>query len=366
MSEIFNNKRSVASYMESSPPLFFGDAPGLFNTVNKPYPKIWALYKTMKSLDWSEDEFDFTQCNLDFKNCSKSVYDMMIRTLAWQWEADSVVSRAIAPVLAPFITDSSLWAAWQRISDNEVIHAATYSEIVRMSFDNPEKVFADILGVKESIARMDVVNTVFDELFTASHSYALSQEYTDDLYDRLFMGVVALYLVERVQFMASFSITFAICSTNLFQPIGKAIQKIAQDELEVHSELDKEVIRVELGTDRGRAGYLRCKPKIKVLCDAVVESEMAWIEYLFSEGRELVGVTQTTVSAWVLFNAKEVYNFLDIESTHKFPKTNPMPFMENWINIGNTQSAPQEQNNNQYKVNSVTRDDTTTSFDVDF
>lgn len=352
--------------MEMKPPLFFGEEPGLFNTVNKPYPKIWTLYKTMKSLDWSEDEFDFSQCNIDFKTCSKSVYDMMIRTLAWQWSADSGASRSIAPVLAPFITDSSLWAAWQRISDNEVIHAATYSEIVRMSFDDPERVFADVLSVKDSIVRMDVVNNVFSKLYTTSHQYALDGKLTDEVYDDLFMAVVALLLLERVQFMASFSITFAICSTNLFQSIGKAVQKIAQDELEVHSELDKEVIRVELATERGKSAYLRLKPRITELAEEVINAELEWIEYLFSEGRELVGVNASTVSAWVLFNAKEVYKFLDIESIHKFPKTNPMPFMENWISISKTQAAPQEQNGVQYKVNSIVRDDAAVSFESDF
>jgi ribonucleoside-diphosphate reductase beta chain len=364
--KVFNEKKTIASYMEARPPLFFGEAQGLFNTVNKPYPKIWSLYKEMKSLDWSEDEFDFSQCNIDFKTCSKSVYDMMIRTLAWQWEADSVASRSIAPVLAPFISDSSLWAAWQRVSDNEVIHAATYSEIVRMSFDDPEKVFSDVLSVKDSILRMDGVNAVFSKLYVTSHIYALSEELTDEVYDDLFMAVVALLLLERVQFMASFSITFAICSTNIFQSIGKAVQKIAQDELEIHSELDKEVLRVELSTERGRAAYLRLKPRIRALAEEVINSELKWIEYLFSEGRELVGVNAQTVSAWVLFNAKEVYKFLDIESEHKFPKTNPMPFMENWISISKTQAAPQEQNGVQYKVNSIVRDDSKTTFDTDF
>jgi len=366
MNLVFNENKKSSQYMEKQHPLFFGDLPGLFDTVNKTYPKIWSLYKTMKSLDWSEDEFDYTQCNTDFKNCPKSVYDMMIRTLAWQWEADSVASRSIAPVLAPFITDSSLWAAWQRISDNEIIHSATYSEIVRISFDNPEKVLSDILSVKESIVRMHSVNEVFSELSVASHKYALNQITADEAYDKLLLGVVALYLLERIQFMASFAITFTICSTNLFQPIGKAVQKIAQDELEVHAELDKEVIKIELATARGLDSYKRQKDKIKALCDEVINSEMAWSDYLFSEGRELVGTNSQTIKNWVLFNAREVYKFLDVETNFKFPAKNPMPHVEDWINIGNSQAAPQEQDNNAYKVNVVHRDDIKTSFEVDF
>lgn len=365
MTKTFNVGKTAEQYKEKSP-LFMGADPGLFDTVNKHYPKIWNIYKKMKSLDWSEDEFDYTQCNIDFKNCPKSVYEMMIRTLAWQWEADSVASRSIAPVLAPFITDSSLWAAWQRVSDNEVVHAATYSEIVRMSFDDPENVLKDILSVKESVTRLTCIKGVFDEAHKASHEYALGQISKEEAYDKLFMTVVALLLLERIQFMASFAITFTICSSNLFQPIGKAVQKIAQDELEVHVELDKEVLREELLTARGKDSYLRQKEKIKELCDEVVRSEMDWSDYLFSEGRELVGVTAAIIKNWVLFNARDVYKFLDIESDLKFPKINPMPHMEDWINISKTQAAPQEQDSNQYKVNSIVRDDSASSFDADF
>jgi ribonucleoside-diphosphate reductase beta chain len=362
---VFNTEKTVADY-QAGQPLFFGKSPGLFDTIHKPYPKIWEYYKIMKSLDWDEDEFDYSICNLEFKTCPKSVADMMIRTLAWQWEADSVASRAIAPVLAPFISDSSLWAAWQRISDNEVVHASTYSTIVRMSFDDPSKVLSDILAVKESIARMNTVNAALGRLYTLSHKYALGQVTAEEIYDDVLLGIIALYLLERIQFMASFSITFTICSTNLFQPIGKAVQKIAQDELEIHAELDREVIRIERLTQRGADAFARLKPMIKQLCDEVVNTELAWTDYLFSEGRELVGTNARTVKQFVLYNARDVYKFLGVESEHKFPTKNPMPHVEDWIDISKTQAAPQEQDANQYKLNTIVRDDSSVTFDIDF
>lgn len=365
MRKIFNSEKTPEQYKEKSS-LFFGEDPGLFDTVNKHYPKIWSIYKEMKSLDWSEDEFDYTQCNLDFKNCSKPVHDMMIRTLAWQWEADSIASRNIAPLLAPFITDSSLWAAWQRISDNEVVHAATYSEIVRMSFDNPEDVLKDILSVKESLVRLEHIKQIFDDLYIVSHKYALCLMSADEAYDYLFMGIVALYMLERIQFMASFSITFTICSTGIFQPIGKAVQKIVQDELEVHVELDKEVLRIELQTVRGKEAYERLKPKIQKLFDDVIVTELTWTDYIFSDGRELVGANAASVKSWVMFSAAPVHKFLNLDSVYKFPKHNPMSHLEDWINISKTQSAPQEQDNNQYKVGTIIRDDVQSSFIVDF
>ena len=259
--KILNSGKTVEQYRNAT--LILGEEPGLFDTIHKNYPKIWDLYKEMKSLDWSEDEFDYKQCNLDFKNCPKEISDMMIKTLVWQWEADSVASRAIITLLAPFITSSELWAAWQRISDNEVVHAATYSEIVRMSFDNPHEVLGEILSIKETLSRLEGVGKVFSETYELAHKYSLGMVKNDqDLYNSVYLTIATLLMLERIQFMASFAITFTICGTGLFQPIGKAVQKIAQDELEVHCELDKEVIKEERKTERGKIAQIAMADRI--------------------------------------------------------------------------------------------------------
>lgn len=675
-----------------TPSLFLGQAPGLVDTVNKKYPKIFEIYKAMKDLDWAEDEFDYSPCNTEFKTCSKATYEMMIKTLAWQWEADSIASRSIAPIVAPFVSSSELWIAWQRISDNECfvdgteiltpngwvdfadltmdnkvaqynldgtvdfvhplkiidkqysgdvyefttdkghiqqtvtpnhrmyirenknmkhtiayasddsmntfgsgvgksfvtggllkgkinelspidrfiiaaqadgsiserytgekigtipiwftfskqrkierllwicedanidlieltgsesidnkqaqrrfkanvpvkykeymknftlfnlsdkssvwcreflyevgqwdghitknttilvttnkavaefcqavaacagykthfrenedtrsdtfnntfritwkdqdyhsfhnstrriqyyegrvrcvsvdsgliivrykgavsvsgnsVHALTYSEIVRNSFDNPDDVLDEVLRIEQSFDRLEGVSKIFAEAFTIGHRYALGEMDNDEtVYDAAFMLTVALLILERLQFMASFAVTFAICDSGMFQPIGKAVQKIAQDELEIHVELDKAVIRNEMKTERGRASYERNKDRIKSLIDEVVGSEFKWIEYLFSEGRELVGLNEQVLKQWTLFCARDVYNFMDVKSEHTLPRQNPLRFMANWLDISKTQSSPQEQENNQYKMGIISRNDRGKVYETDF
>jgi ribonucleoside-diphosphate reductase beta chain len=350
------------------PLLLLGQRPGLFDTVNRHYPAIWALYKAQKSLDWDENEFDYASCNADFKSCSRSTYDMMIKTLAWQWEADSVASRAIAPVLAPFITSSELWACWQRISDNEVVHAATYSEIVRNSFDDPSVILEEILRVQQAHERLGEVAKAFAAGYETSHRYALGQVQNDQTtYNTVFTTLVALFCMERIQFMASFAVTFAICDTGLFQPIGKAIQKIAQDELEIHAELDRAVLLNELQTERGQAAFAQCRSQIEAMIDEVIGSELRWIDYLFSEGRELVGVNADRLSAWTLYCAKDVYQTLGLEAAkYTLPASNPLKFMEKWLNISKTQASPQEQDIAAYKVGVMRRNDADVVFDDDF
>lgn len=350
------------------PLLLLGQRPGLFDTVNRHYPEIWKLYKAQKSLDWDENEFNYSSCNADFKSCSRATYDMMIKTLAWQWEADSVASRAIAPVLAPFITSSELWAAWQRISDNEVVHAATYSEIVRNSFDDPAVILDEILRVQQAHERLECVSRAFAEGYEASHKYAIGLLPNDQAtYNAVFMTVIALFCMERIQFMASFAVTFAICDAGLFQPIGKAIQKIAQDELEIHAELDRAVLLNELGTERGKTAFAQCREQIERMIEEVIDSELRWIDYLFSEGRELVGMNAERLSAWTLYCARDVYQTLNLSTDkHALPAVNPLKFMEKWLNISGTQASPQEQDIAAYKVGVMRRTDKDLVFDDDF
>lgn len=348
--------------------LFLGkEDMGVFDTINKQHPEIWECYNVMRSLDWDANEFNYSSCNVEFKTCGKSVYDMMIKTLMWQWEADSIASRSIAPIVAPFVTSSELWAAWQRISDNEVVHATTYSEIVRNSFDDPNEVLGDVLKVTQALSRLETISKVFTKAYETSHKYALRLvPNNQETYNAIFMFTVALLALERIQFMSSFAVTFAICDTGLFQPIGKAIQKIAQDELEVHVRLDKAVLATEMHTERGKLAFEQNRDEIKNIIDEVVNSELVWVDYLFSEGRELVGMNAEKLKQWVLFNAKDVYYFFNIESEHKLPKTNPLKFMENWLDISKTQPAPQEQDIGMYRLGIMRRDDDNEVFDTEF
>ena len=85
--------------------LFLGQSGGLLDSINRPYPELFAMYKKMLSLRWDENEFDYVSCNSEFKTCSRGMYDAMIYNLAYQWEADTVASKSIVPILAPFAVD---------------------------------------------------------------------------------------------------------------------------------------------------------------------------------------------------------------------------------------------------------------------
>lgn len=367
---VFNTEKTDYGKNRS---LFFGQPPGLFDTIHRNFPEIWEIYKNMKSLDWDELEFGFASCNTEFKTRPQSIVRKMIMTLAWQWEADSVASRTLLPILAPFISAPELQAAAGRITDNEVLHATTYSEIVRLSFDDPEQVLKEVLEVKQAMQRLELVNEAIDRLYRYSHEYALGLRKDDDeTYDAILLFVVAMLLLERVQFMASFAVTFAIGEIGAFMPIAKAVQKICQDEYEVHVALDKAILRNELKTERGRLAFERIRPTVIKMIEQCVETELMWVDKIHEEdekypgaSEELPGVTPTMLKNWVYTSIADVCQFMRIKSPYPIPKMG-LPYMARWVDISKTQASPQEQENGQYKVNVIQRNDEGKSFGVDF
>lgn len=370
MSSIFNKTKTVEQYADKA--VFLGEDKGLLNTVHKHFPKIWSSYKQMKGLDWDELEFSFSRCLNEFKTCDKDVADMMIKTLAWQWEADSIAATSPIYLVAPFNPCIEVWEAEVAITANEMVHANTYSEIVRMSFEDPEEVLGQILADQESMERVATIEAYLDEFaqFSLAYKNNPTQFTRKQTISNLMKFYYAMLLLERIQFMASFAITFTICKSGLFNAIGQAVKKIAQDELEVHVDYRKEVFNELRNIDNEEFNgeiFKEIKPHLKDMLASVIKTEIDWTYYLFS-GRSLVGINADMVRDWVLFNSKDVIKFTeltyaDFDQSYKFPAKNPIPHLEEWFNMNMAQGSPQEQQLPNYKLNSVVRDDEGLTFD---
>lgn len=373
MHEIFNTTKTVEEYSEKK--IFLSGEPGLIDTIHKRFPKIWDLYKEMKSLDWSEDEFNYSKCFIDFKNVDKDTSEMMLETIMWQWEADSIASRFPLVLISPFQPCTEVVEAEQAIMTNELVHANTYSEIIRMSFENPQEVLQKMLAKSATFKRLELVNNTLEDFknFSAyvnlyGKDGALVSISDEEIYANLIKFYFTMLLLERIQFMASFAITFTICKSGPFQPIGQSVKKIAQDELEVHSEYRKEVLTELIALDKAQySGQIleKLKPALSSLFKEVIESEMDWADRLF-DGRTLIGTNKELIKEWTLYNAKEVHRFIGFtkdDVSFTYPRHNPMPFLEDWFNMNNNQAAPQEQDIAAYKVKVISHDDEDKTFD---
>lgn len=337
-------------------PLFLGQDSGLYDSIHVKHPKLFELYKLQKSIDWDEGEIDLAQSRTDLEVCDKSTYDLMVKTLAYQWSLDSCACQAIAPLLAPFVSNSEYWAMIMKQSEIEVLHALTYSEIVRQCVKNPKDVFKEAMHNENILYRSKAVVEVFDELKEYSAKYTLGLVEDDlELRKVLVKALVALYALEGIEFMASFAVTFGLAEQQLFLGVAQLVQKIMSDE-QLHVMMDRETVDIVMQDPKWVEAYNEVKPEIKTLLDEVVKQELDWNNYLFSEGRRVVGLTKDLLNEWVLFRSEPIYKHLGIEYDFASVNESPLPWMANWMDIDSQSNANQEQSNNNYRLN-VTVDD---------
>lgn len=360
--KIFNFQKT--DYTE--PSLFFGQARGLFDTINQHYPTLKRLYSRLKVLDWGETEFPFTQCNLEFKRMAPELARPMIVQLGWQWETDSIAARTVTPVMANFLTDDTAFRLYQRIGDNETVHAATYAEIVRFSFDNPTDVMNNVLGISESAQRLETVSKVFAEAYKVGLELSLGIRQRDqETFNVFFMFVVALFLMERVQFMISFGITFTYAQHSHFLPIGKAVQKICQDEYEIHALAGATIYNLLMDTGEGITANFQCSSVIRKMFDEVVAVEQKWMPFLLAGNEDLFGVTLRDYRNWGYYCAGDAASLLGIKPDFEVPKQLPIDFLKEWININSIQASLQEEKNGAYMLGAVVRDDMGKTFSIE-
>ncbi|MCY1291037.1 Ribonucleoside-diphosphate reductase 1 subunit beta [compost metagenome] len=347
--------------------LFLGQQAGLLDTVNSHHPELWDYYRSLRGLDWDTHEFDFSPCLLEFKNADPGIAQAMIQNLGWQWEGDSVAANSIMAVMCHFVTDSGLKTVWDQIVANENLHATTYSEIVRYSFDSPNNVLSEVLGVKESLARMEMIGKVMGEsrMVGLKVSMGLIPRDSKEAYRAAFMFTVALFMLERVGFMGSFAVTGAIAQTGQFMPICKAVQRIAQDEAEVHVNVGRYVLTHELSTPRGRECWKENRQVIDDMLMEVRASEMRWRNFQRDSGSVVPGVGWDEIGSYISFNVADACDVLERPVDFKAPLDNPLLYMGKWLDVSATQASPQEQDNGQYRVNVVKHDDDGRIFDFD-
>jgi len=338
-------------------PLFLGEDLGLHDTMNRPYPELFDLFKTLKSLDWAEDEIDLSQSRMDFMECDAASYDVMIKTLAWQYEADSVASRSIISLFAPFITNSDLNQLMLRWSDNEALHATTYSEIVRQCISNPDEIFEEITKNKNITERSGKIVESFNNLKTLGAVYTLNKNAVpvEEIMKTILKALVSLYCLESMEFMPSFACTFALAERELFLSAASLVQKIMIDET-IHTKFGEAILNILLKDPKWLKVYNSIKHEVKDIVDSIFYQELSWSRYIFSEGRSIVGLNTPLLEDRVKYVSAPTYNFLDLDMPFEEVLENPLPWMDDWLDIDSQQTAAQETDLNNYRLNSVIKD----------
>lgn len=351
-----NNK----GYVSKKYPLFLGDALGLFDTVNITYPQIEELYQKQVSQIWNEAEIDLTQDRMDMLNLPKEVVDLMVKTISWQHLADSVAAKSIAGLLIPHCTNSELEGMLTVQSFFECIHSRTYSHIVKQTFVDPNVMLDQTYNDVGVLLRSKAIVDAFDALESLPKTASRKEKQR-----ALIKAFAALFALEAIAFMSSFAVTFAIVETDVFQGIGSLVALITRDEV-LHTRMDYTVLDCLLKDGEWVAVAAECREDVKKILDSVVEQELKWADYLFSEGRQVVGLNAELLKEYTQHMAKPVYDFIGIDFDFKVVEENPLPYMNKYIDPSQMQSAAQEIQLTSYNVGAIVNDTADIDLSFDF
>lgn len=340
---IFNRDRTYTDYQR----MYFNQNHGLIDSINVQHEEIWKKYDQLVLQDWKATEHDFASCRQEFADLDRNQYDTAMLTLAWQWEADSVAAHSVMPIVSLYNPCEPLFVAYQRIGDNEAIHGLTYARIQKQAFFDSVAAMDRVLKLKESFQRLNKVAEVFARAKYFGHMYQLGliKETDYQLREALFLFHVALYCLERVQFISSFSITHSMSEAGMLVPITVAVRKIATDEYNIHVPVGRYVLLEMIARDFGAEVMVKSRDKVLAVFKEIYDAEVAWTKFTFSEGRELPGTNARRVIEQVTHCGTDVsalLGFSEAEVGFDFIVKNPHPSFQRWIDINATQTSPQE------------------------
>lgn len=346
---VFNAKNK--GYETNKYPLFLGDDLGLFDTVNCAYPILEDLYQKQVSQIWNENEVSLIQDKQDMLTLPKDTVDLMVKTISWQHLADSVASKSISGLLMRYVSNSELEGLLNVWAFFETIHARAYSHIIKQTFIDPSQMLRDTYNSVETLVRSEAIIEAFNQL------EQLPTTATDeDKRKAIALAFTALFALEAIAFMSSFAVTFAITETGAFQGIDQEVTLIARDE-SLHTRMDFAILNILKQDGAWVETFTAIAPAIKAVLDSVVDQELKWAEYLFSEGRQVIGLTAQLLQEYTLFMAKPLYDSLGVAFDYEVVEDNPCSYMEKHIDSTKVQVAAQELQITSYKIGSV-KDDT--------
>ena len=95
----------------------------------------------------------------------------------------------------------------------------------------------------------------------------------------------------------------------------------------------------------------RCEDEAKEIFMKAVEQEKEWAAYLFKDG-SMIGLNQAILSQYVEFIANQRMTAIGFEAPYA-QTSNPLPWMNNYLNSDNVQVAPQESEISSYLVGQI-------------
>lgn len=364
-------------------PMFFGSGLGLARYDIQRHRVFEELIEKSLSFFWRPEEVNLMMDAAQFNKLPQYQQDIFTNNLKYQSLLDSIQGRAPSAVLMSLISDPSLdtWVATWTFS--ETIHSRSYTHIMRNLYTDPSKVFDEIVLDEAIMKRAESIGRYYDDVLIKTRYWENAKadiEYQkeinadeDDIKDAiehemywkrelmrsLYLCLHVINALEAIRFYVSFACTFNFHKNmEIMEGNAKIMKFIARDE-QLHLKGTQYIIRqLQSGTDGDEWVKIakECEQEAVDIFMEVNRQEKDWAVHLFKDG-DVPGL-----------NTNSMWSFIDYLTVSRMkqcglpcpitdaPVKHPYPWIREYLNSDNVQSAPQEVELSSYLVAQIDND----------
>lgn len=361
-------------------PMFFGQNVNVARYDQQKYAIFERLIEKQLSFFWRPEEVDVSQDRIDYAGLPDHEKHIFISNLKYQTLLDSVQGRSPNVAFLPIVSIPELETWVESWSFSETIHSRSYTHIIRNIVNDPSIVFDDIVENPEIQKRARDVSKYYDILILESQLYQLhgegiwykenkktgeidiSKEKKDGykqvtmrgLKRHLYLALVSVNVLEAIRFYVSFACSFAFAERKLMEGNAKIIKFIARDEL-LHLSGTQHIINLcQSGVDDQEMAEVakECEEEAYAIFMDAVNQEKEWAEYLFKDG-SMIGLNKEILFQYIEYITNQRLKAVNFKPAFADKKSNPIPWIDQWLNSDNVQVAPQETEISSYLTGQV-------------
>ncbi|VFP82908.1 class Ia ribonucleoside-diphosphate reductase subunit beta [Candidatus Erwinia haradaeae] len=347
-------------------PMFFGQPVNIARFDQQKYQIFEKLIEKQLSFFWRPEEIDVSRDRIDYQALPEHEKHIFISNLKYQTLLDSIQGRSPNIALLPLISIPELETWVETWGFSETIHSRSYTHIIRNIVNDPSVIFDDIVTNSQILSRAKDISSYYDQLIMMTNAWNLFGEGTHKvntnttitvnlraLKKQLYLCLMSVNALEAIRFYVSFACSFAFAERELMEGNAKIIKLIARDEA-LHLTGTQYILNLlRNGSDDPEVAEIaiECQQECYNLFVLAAKQEKEWAEYLF-QGGSMIGLNKAILWQYIEYITNIRMHAVGLEMPFK-THSNPIPWINSWLESDNVQSAPQEVEVSSYLVGQI-------------
>ena len=338
--------------------MFFGPDLAVQRYDDMKYPIFDKLNQQQLGYFWRPEEVSVQKDRNDYQELSEQQKFIFTSNLKYQTMLDSVQGRGPCLAFLPFCSLPELEGCIVTWDFIETIHSRSYTYIIKNLYANPSELFDTIIKDDKIEKRAQTITETYDELINYGYQWCIDPKKVDmyELKKKLYRTMVTVNILEGLRFYVSFACSFAFGELKLLEGSAKIISFIARDESQ-HLAMSQTIINnwIDREGDKEMLKVIKdCEDEVYKMYDEAVAEEKRWATYLFSNG-SMIGLSEKLLHQFVEYMANRRMKAIQLKPVYD-QKTNPLPWVDHWLNSRSLQNAPQETEIESYVIGGVKQD----------